>query len=392
MTDDYGQILKLIDRCYEAASDDDVWPGLLKDIRQFLDGHGATLIFTDAQMKPVDRLFGDNVSPESIADYQAHFHTIDIRMQRAIPGALNTVATDLDLVDEAIIKGHEFYQDFLRPAGHRYIVTAIVDLDDGSHAFCSCHRGLHQDHADGDILERAGLLLPHLRRSLQLRNRLSVVRAKSEAAFEVLDGLGQAVLLIDAQGRIIWQNAWADRLLHQQDGLMTSENELRTLSAPANTELQDLIGSAINASVRPRVRPGGLMCIPRPSMKRPYQLLVTPLAKGPEMKLVSRQLSSTPSAAIFIVDLEQKSVPRTEVLRTLYNLTPAEVRLAIALGSGATAKNYAEEARLSVHYVRWLIKQVEAKTDTRRISDLIRLLSKQTGFFGTIAENDKEKD
>ena len=392
MIHDYGWILQLIDRCYGAATDDDAWPVLLKEIREFLDGHGATLFFTDTQLRPVDRFFGDNISPESIADYQAHFHTIDIRMQRSIPGALNTIATDYDLVDDAVINGHEFYQDFLRSAGHRYIVAAILDLDDGSHAFCSCHRGLKQDHADSDILDRAGLLLPHLRRSLQLRNKVSVIRAKSEAAFEALDGLGQAMFLVDAQGRILWQNSWADRLLRQQDGLMTSDSELRTLSAPANTELQELIGSAINASNRPRARPGGLMSIPRPSLKRSYQVLVTPLAKGPEMKLVSRQLSTTPSAAIFIMDLEQKSVPRTEVLRTLYNLTPAEVRLAIALGSGATAKDYAEETKLSVHYVRWLIKQVEAKTDTRRISDLIRLLAKQTGFFGTIIENGKEKD
>ncbi len=392
MVHDYGWILHLIDRCYGAATDDDAWPVLLKEIREFLDGHGATLFFTDTQLRPVDRFFGDNISPESIADYQAHFHTIDIRMQRSIPGALNTIATDYDLVDDAIINGHEFYQDFLRSAGHRYIVAAILDLDDGSHAFCSCHRGLKQDHADSDILDRAGLLLPHLRRSLQLRNKVSVIRAKSEAAFEALDGLGQAMFLVDAQGRILWQNSWADHILRQQDGLMTSDCELRTLSAPANTELQELIGSAINASNRPRARPGGLMSIPRPSLKRSYQALVTPLAKGPEMKLVSRQLSTTPSAAIFIMDLEQKSVPRTEVLRTLYNLTPAEVRLAIALGSGATAKDYAEETRLSVHYVRWLIKQVEAKTDTRRISDLIRLLAKQTGFFGTIVDNNKEKD
>lgn len=392
MVDDFHRVLQLIDRCYGAATDDELWPEVLKDIRQFLDGHGTTLLFTDAQLKPVGRFFSDNVSPESIADYQAHFHTVDIRMQRSVPGALNRIATDRDLVDEAIVNGHEFYQDFLRSAGHRYIVAAILDLDDGNYAFCSCHRGLQQDHADSDILDRAGLLIPHLRRSLQLRNRVSEVKAKGDAAFEVIDSLGQAVFLINAQGRILWQNARADHLLRQQDGLMTSDSELRTLSAPANTELQALIGSAIGISSQPRARPGGLMSVPRPSLKRPYQVLVTPLAKGQGMNLASSQLGNAPSAAIFIMDLEQNSVPRTETLRTLYNLTPAEARLATALGSGITAKDYAERARLSIHYVRWLLKQVEAKTDTRRITDLIRLLARQNGFFGAITDNDKEKD
>ena len=92
------------------------------------------------------------------------------------------------------------------------------------------------------------------------------------------------------------------------------------------------------------------------------------------------------------MDLEQNSVPRTEVLRTIYNLTPSEARLATALGSGVSIKAYAEQTRLSIHYVRWLLKQVEAKTDTRRITDLIRLLARQTGFFGALGrERERER-
>ncbi|MEM8947984.1 MAG: hypothetical protein AAGA21_10180 [Pseudomonadota bacterium] len=390
MVNDFDRVLQLIESCYSAAADDEIWPGLLKEVREFLDGHGATLFFTDAQLRPIDRFFSDNVAIEAIADYQAHFHTIDIRMQRSIPGALNTIATDLDLVDEDIIKGHEFYQDFLRPAGHRYIVAAVLDLADGTHAFCSCHRGLKQDHADSEILNKARLLMPHLRRSLQLRNRLSMANARGGAAFEVLDNLGQAVFLIDVQGRIFWQNAWADRLLRQQDGLISSDHELRALSAPASMELQALIASAIKASIDPSAQPGGLMNVPRPSLKRPYQALVTPLAGMPELTSGSRRPGGAPSAAVFVMDLEQKSVPSPEVLRTLYKLTPAEARLATALGSGTTAKDYAERARLSVHYVRWLLKQVEGKTDTRRITDLIRLLAKHTGFFVATTENSEE--
>ena len=365
-------------------------PQLLQDLRQFLDGHGATLLFTDAQLRPIDSSFAENVSPETIANYQAHFHTIDIRRQRAIPGTVNAIVTDRDLVDEDIVKNHAFYQEFLRPVGLRYIVTAVMGLDDGSYAFCSSHRGLNQDHADSAILESAALIMPHLRRSLQLRRRLSATKASGQAAFELLDGLGQGVFLIDAEGRIIWQNEFAGRLLDQQDGLIAADGELRTLSNAAGVRLQELIRSAISVSDRPRAQAGGMMTVPRPSLKRSYQLLVTPLSKSQEMNLVSRRPINRPSAAVFIMDLEQKSVPHTDVLRTLYNLTPAEARLATALGSGFSLKSYAEKTKLSIHYVRWLLKQVEAKTETRRMTDLIRLLARQTSFFGAHADNDEE--
>ena len=387
MMNDYRWILQLVDRCYGAASDDDQWPELLKDICEFLDGCATTVHFSDSQLKPIDQVLGHNVSEEAVAGYLAHFHRIDVRKQRAVPGALNRIVTDSDLVGDEIVTGHEFYQDFLRPIGHRYVVSAVMGLDDGSYAFCSAHRGLKQEHADSEIVSRAGLLMPHLRRALQLRRRLSTVGAQGQAALELLDGLGQAVFMIDSVGRIIWQNASADRLLHQQDGLITSDSELRAASTAANTELQRLIKSAVETSSRPKTQPGGMTNIARPSLKRPYQVLVTPLSTSPETNIASRQLSIAPSAAIFVMDLEHGSVPHADVLRTLYNLTPAEARLAMAIGSGMSLKTYAERSKLSIHYVRWLLKQVEGKTETRRMTDLIRLLARQTGFFGAPAED-----
>ena len=392
MVDDYRWVLELIDRFYGAAGNDDEWPELLKDLVQFLEGLGTTLHSCDSRLQPIDRVFSYNVSDSAIADYLAHFHTVDIRKQRAVSGPVNRVVTDADLVDDEVIANHEFYQDFLRPIGYRHVISAIIELDDGSYAFCSSHRGLNQDHADRDVLDRAGLLLPHLRRSLQLRRRLSVLGARGQAALDLLDGLGQAVFMIGSHGRIIWQNSWSDRILNQQDGLIISDGELHAVSAAANAELQQLVKAALLTSSQPRTGPGGLTNITRPSLKRPYQVLVTPLSRSPERNILSLQLNVVPAAAIFVMDLEQKSVPSTDVLRTLYKLTPAEARLAIALGSGISLKAYAERAKLSIHYVRWLLKQVEAKTDTRRMSDLIRLLARQTGVFGAVTENGKGKD
>ncbi len=390
MNKDLEWVFQLIDRCYGAATDDNEWPSLLKDINGFLDGHAATLFFTDAQLKPIDEFFGYNVSPESISDYQAYFHTIDIRMHRAVAGGLNRIVADLDLVDEEVIKTHEFYQDFLRPIGHRYVVLAVMDLGDGTRAFLSSHRGLNQDHADSDILDRARLLLPHVRRSLQLRRRLVRANTQGQGALELLQSLGQALFLINGEGRIIWQNASADRLLHQQDGIATNEGELRASNAAANKELQRLIKSGIAAFSQPRKRPGGMMTVPRPSMKRSYHVLVSPLSTSAEANLTSQPSRISPSAAVFIMDLERNLVPPAIVLRSLYNLTPAEGRLAMAIGSGISLKAYAEQNELSIHYVRWLLKQVEAKTETRRLADLIRLLASQANLFIPPSSNDKE--
>jgi DNA-binding CsgD family transcriptional regulator len=391
MVNDYRWVLGLIDQCYAAATEDNGWPELLGEVRKFLDCHGATLFFTDRELKPIDEFFSDSVSPEAIASYQDHFHTIDIRMQRAIPASLNKVVTDRDLVDEETVRKHEFYQDFLRLAGHRFVASAMIDLEDGAFAFCSMHRGLKQEHVQSDDLDKMRLILPHIKRSLQLRRRFRPVATVGASALDILDRFHQAVFFINQDGRIAWQNMWASRLLEQRDGLMTNDGELRLLSPSAHAELQGLVASAIQVRSRPKGRPGGMMPIARPSLKRAYQVLVAPLRRRPESASEHGLLHEHAGAVIFIVDPEEEVAPSAEVLATLYNLTPAEARLATALAAGNTLKAYAERYRLSIHYVRWLLKQVEGKTDTRRIGDLTRLLVRQSGLFIDMMQNKKEK-
>ena len=390
MTIDYSWILNFIERCYASSLEDNLWPQILGDFRQSLDCAGATLFFTDRDLKPIDAFLADHVSNEAIAAYQSHYRSLDIRMQRAVPGFLNKIVTDRDLVDEEIVRRHEFYQDFLRPAGHRYVASAMIDLEDGAFAFCSAHRGLDQPHIESDGLEIAALILPHIKRAMQLGRRLTTVTSAGQAALDVLDRLSQAVFFIAGDGRIAWQNGRAGRLLDQRDGFVVSDGELRTLSPVANTDLQRLTSSALQAISHPAERPGGMMAVARPSLKRAYQILIAPLPMTGSLCREAGKLVPGSYAAIFVVDPEDNLAPSTEVLSTFYSLTPAEARFAKALASGCTLKAYAERHRLSIHYVRWLLKQIESKTDTRRIGELTRLLVRQHGLFDAVLRNIKE--
>ncbi len=388
MKSHYSRVLKLIDQIYGAAVDEKLWPAVLDELRQAFDSEGSTLFFTDNSLRPFDSFFGSNIPPEAITSYQSHFHSVDIRMQRSIPHHIGKIVTDGDLVDESEVKKHEFYQDFLRPIGHRYIISAILDLGDGTYAFASAHRGLKQEHAEHEILDDAALLIPHLHRGLQLRRRLIEVEAKEHAALEVLDRLSHAVFLMNQQGRIVWQNSTGSQLLSKRDGLITADGELRTEATNETSELSALIRSAIGVTEKPRNKPGGLMAIARPSFRRAYQVLVTPLPRSPSLNLAVSALDSVPVAAVFVTDPESKSPPKSQVLTKLYHLTPAEAKLATALASGMSIRAYADQEGRSIHYVRWLLKQVEAKTDTRRIADLVRLLTSQTGFPGKMSDDD----
>jgi DNA-binding CsgD family transcriptional regulator len=60
----------------------------------------------------------------------------------------------------------------------------------------------------------------------------------------------------------------------------------------------------------------------------------------------------------------------------LYDLSPAELRVATALLAGKSPGEYANEAGLTLHTVRSQLKNLFSKTYTRRQSELVALLSK----------------
>jgi len=391
----FDRVLKLIDHIYAAALDDECWPRVLEELTTLLHGEGSTLFFTDNALKPIDGFFGHNVSPESISDYQEHYHKLDIRMHRSFPGYVGKIVTDGDLVDETVVKQHAFYQEFLRPIGHRYIISAILDLGDGALAFSSCHLGLSQEHAGQETLDKAGLLLPHLQRGLQLRRRWIAGNAREHAALEAFDRLGYGVFLLDERGRVAWQNVMASELLAARDGLITIDGELSTTNTKTKKGLVELIASVIDVKEEPRSKPGGLLTISRPSSRRAYQLLATPLPRLPSIEMAQEGLGNLPVVAVFVADPERHKVPKADALAKLYRLTKTEAKLAAAIASGISTKTYAEQEGRSVHYVRWLLKQLEAKTDTRRITDLIRLITSQIGFPEKVPDesvDDKEKE
>jgi DNA-binding CsgD family transcriptional regulator len=68
--------------------------------------------------------------------------------------------------------------------------------------------------------------------------------------------------------------------------------------------------------------------------------------------------------------------PEIETLATL-NLSPAEIRLALALFKGQTAAEYVRLSGLSTSTIRWYEQKVYQKAGVRRQTELIRLLIEQ---------------
>jgi DNA-binding CsgD family transcriptional regulator len=80
-------------------------------------------------------------------------------------------------------------------------------------------------------------------------------------------------------------------------------------------------------------------------------------------------------AIVFVNDPDEKQASPVEVLRALFNLTPAETKLAISLMDGNSLSESADLNQVGRETVRSQIKSIFQKTGTKRQGELIRLLA-----------------
>jgi DNA-binding CsgD family transcriptional regulator len=80
------------------------------------------------------------------------------------------------------------------------------------------------------------------------------------------------------------------------------------------------------------------------------------------------------AVAVFLADNAAQPAARTELLKSLFELTPAEARLAEQLASGPSLSDAADNLGITIGTARTQLKSVFLKTDTSRQAELVRLL------------------
>jgi DNA-binding CsgD family transcriptional regulator len=78
--------------------------------------------------------------------------------------------------------------------------------------------------------------------------------------------------------------------------------------------------------------------------------------------------------AVFIADPDQQGHARKEGMQELYGLTSAETELALLLAAGKSLREAAAERSVSLETARSQLKTLFSKTNTRRQSELVRLV------------------
>ncbi len=176
-----------------------------------------------------------------------------------------------------------------------------------------------------------------------------------------------AVALLDAGCRILHLNRAMRAFVDRRDGLMVAAGRLAAAEAPARARFEALIAQA--ASADPARRSGAVTALGGPNRRRPLSVTIAPFRS--ERHAVHGR---GPSVIVCVTDLDAAVSVADERLKALFDLSPAELRVAHALFEGLSPREAAESLGVSFFTVRGHLARIREKTDTRGQTDLARLM------------------
>ncbi len=275
----------------------------------------------------------------------------------------------------ADLASSDYYTDWMKPqdlAPHWPILHTFRMHDDLVVGGIALFRREGHNPFDDRDLEFGDTLVRHFSRAINFYATLDGVQRERLALAEVIDRLPTGVILIDSQRRPVITNRSADSIIKFEDGFRVDERGPNAVDARENATLQKLLADALECEPGRELQSTGFMAVSRPTGKRSFPMMVTPLMAAPPGSAAREAV-----VAIFISNPEveeTESGATSESLETLYDLTAAEAELVFLLSRGHSLEEAATARGVSIHTARSHLKHAFAKTDTNRQGELVRLI------------------
>jgi DNA-binding CsgD family transcriptional regulator/PAS domain-containing protein len=362
------QASELIGAVYEGVIDHVPWSGLLTQLRGLLGSNWVTLILRPPSEQAQALIVNAGPGGVEVAEGQwvsSSIFTIDPMVN--LPS--EHMVTVEEMIGDTNWLKCEFYKNFVEPYDIRYLMGADIRTEEGVDCrFRVCRPPSSKAFSEADK-RVCDMLLPHLRRAVQMHARLNAIESERRLFAATVDRMLVGTVILDSQGRIFKTNQVADEILQENDGLRLAGGSLQASYPAEDRELQRLIKLALGGIANTAQAVGQAMSITRPSGRGKVGVAVrtNPMSEFSEGK-------RWPAVTVFMRDPDRKSHGSVEVLKRLFGLTPAEALLSLQLVEGLTLDEAAEQLNIRKNTARAHLRSIFSKTNVTRQTSLVTLL------------------
>ncbi len=274
----------------------------------------------------------------------------------------------------------DFYNNVVREDGGYAGLLAVPFRQDGNVGLLAIERLRNAPDYERDDASSLELVLPHLSNAMRIRLKLEDAEAHARQTYGAFDLLEFGVIVVDARARPVFLNRSAERIVRQGDGFWIGKDGLATLRQEETLALRRMVSASVDRACRRRgtehdpasAAPyAARLRLPRLSGAPAWVATVIPLSPESSERLIGPQAR----AVIFLVQPTQQLPVDADAVGLAFGLTQRQSALAILIARGASLTQAAKALSISAETARSHLKEIFARTNTRRQVDLVRALS-----------------
>ncbi|MCU1765993.1 LuxR C-terminal-related transcriptional regulator [Pseudomonas protegens] len=364
----------LIGNLYQGPMENIPWATFLNQLNLHLNSKYVTFILRPPSAQ-VDGLMVNTTgsSSEVTTSYNTHFFSLDPFVD--LPN--RQVVTLAEFVSNDDWLQSEFYRNFLEPVGVFHILGADINTSEGAQCRLRISRGRDDQPFDQQEKELLAQFVPHLERSIKMHMKLNRIETERNLYAGAVDQMAVGTIILDETGKVLQTNQVAERLIQEKDGIKLVNDGLQVGTARDTQEFRRLVKQSLLSHKRSNPSVVEALRVQRPSGRADLGIIVrsVPLSAWSEG-------TRCPTVVIFISDPEQQSCAPQEIVRVLFDFTPAETQLAMLLANGLTLDEASQELGISRNTSRAHLRSTFSKTGVTRQTMLVRLILRSVATLG----------
>lgn len=351
-----------VEAIYDAALDEERWTGVIPQIANITGGFAGALVRWDTAAGALPVMHHVGFADEIFTEYANHYVALDPRTEVFFQRRDIEIYSDEMLVSREVKKNHPYFH-WQRSTGHHHAYGARLFHGDGFESTLVLTRSEKQGEATAADINRLGLLLLHLRRSVTLGQKLGE-RFSSLA----LDALPFGIVVVDEKNQVAFVNSAAARIAAAGDGVKIASGALTLWRDEDDAALGRVVHQYRKGLYADIAKERKRLIASRPSGRRPFVLTVAPIS--------NRVLSLAPSLAVMIciTDPYETVHLQSRSLAEIFGLSPAEAEVALALATRGSLQLAARQCRITEGSARQYMKRIFSKTNTSGQVELIALI------------------
>jgi DNA-binding CsgD family transcriptional regulator len=347
------------------ALEDGPWIGALRATATACGAnHGAMIGIGPAAAIPFNWV--SDCPPEALDEFQAvggGDPRVNPRVRAGLGAPELKILAESDFATPDVLRATPIYADLFTRYDMPFVALTRLTTTHDVTIGLSVLRSARQGHVGEHERTVLAAIAPHARSAVSLR--LSLEHRGGSLVGGALEAVAAAAFVLDFGGRVAAMTPAAEALVSGPDArLKLAGRRLQGRNPQDETTLSAFLLQAVEAddaatpaliALRGEGRPLVLEAMAAPQ-------IAFGLGFAPKVIIVARSGDEPVGAA--------------PAARAAFNLTVAEVAVATALRRGLSPDEIAVERRVSIETVRSQIRALMTKTETRRQSELVALLSR----------------